>query len=62
MISKKLDTKPIRMLKIELSEDELIMLKRAVGSSGMKQQSWLRVAVLEKIANEGKNVYAFDNH
>jgi predicted DNA binding CopG/RHH family protein len=62
MISKKLDTKPTKMLKIELSEEELIMLKRAVGSSGMKQQSWLRSAVLEKIANEGKNIYAFDNH
>lgn len=62
MISKKLDTKPIRMLKIELSEDELIMLKRAVGRSGMKQQSWLRAAVLEKVASEGVNVYAFDNH
>lgn len=51
MESKKLDIKKLRLLKIELSDDEFKAMKSAVSKTGLKQQFWLRLAVLDLIGD-----------
>lgn len=55
MISKKLDIDRLKMLKIELSEDEFRQMKANIGKRGLKQQFWLRQAVLEKLERDSSH-------
>lgn len=62
MNQEKVDKRRLQGLKVEISDDEMWLFKKSVRRSGMKQQSWIRVAILEKVSRDSEASSAFDNH
>lgn len=62
MNQEKVDKRRLQGLKVEISDDEMWLFKKSVRRSGMKQQSWIRLAILEKVSRDSEASSAFDNH